>query len=153
MTYDVIDALRQRPPAPPAKPRYTRGPRPGFDPAVLDRNRGPITPGEFRGWIEQARTEKERRVPLEHKIDLIFRAVSRDTGVSRADLIGPSRKVAICSARGELIYELAGKTRLYLEEIGVLLGGRDHCTIINAIKRHCRRYQLEWPRERQGGAS
>ena len=153
MMYDIIDSMRQRPAARPVQERYTRGPRPSFDPAVLDRNRGPIVPGEFRGWIDEARDARDARDPHQHKIDLIFERVIRDTGVSRADLTGSSRMGAITRARAELIYELAGQTRLYLDAIGGLVGGRNHCTLVKAIERHCRRNQLEWPRERKGGAS
>lgn len=51
-----------------------------------------------------------------------------------ADLKGPSRKAAICRARREAIAMIRHDTKLSSTQIGHLLGGRDHTTILHALK-------------------
>ncbi len=52
--------------------------------------------------------------------------------VKTSDLCGPSRKKELASARHFTAYLLLTQTKLALQEVGRLLGGRDHTSIIHA---------------------
>jgi chromosomal replication initiator protein len=70
-------------------------------------------------------------VPVEE----IQQHVATAFGVSRAELIGSSRAVAPLRARQVAIFLTRETTPLSLPEIGRRYGGRDHSTILNALRR------------------
>lgn len=67
---------------------------------------------------------------------LIMRSVAYRHGISFQDLIGPSRKHVHVKARHEAIHEvkICYPCRS-LPEIGRLFGGRDHTTILHALRK------------------
>lgn len=74
-------------------------------------------------------------------IELIFAVAALVFDVPRAALAGPSRAQHIVAARQAVMLALRKRTRLSLAEIGRLLGGRDHTTVlygISAAERRCR---------------
>ena len=72
---------------------------------------------------------------LTSRVDYIIQGVAMSTGVTEDKLRGPSRTAELVEARHmamALIRELLGKS---LPQIGAAFGGRDHTTVINALKR------------------
>jgi chromosomal replication initiator protein len=68
-------------------------------------------------------------------VEEIQREVSRAFGISRAELVGSTRAAAPLRARQVAIYLTRELTDLSLPQIGRLYGGRDHSTVLNAIRR------------------
>jgi chromosomal replication initiation ATPase DnaA len=64
-----------------------------------------------------------------HPLDLA-RAVAREWGYSLADLQGWGRTKRVSLARKSLVRALYGECAMSTTEIGALLGGRDHTTIL-----------------------
>lgn len=62
--------------------------------------------------------------------------VATERQVPLARLIGPSREHAICRARDEAIAAIYSTGKFSSTQIGRFFGGRDHSTILSAIKRH-----------------
>ena len=67
-------------------------------------------------------------------IEKIVRKVSEISGVSEQDIVGKSRKMEIAEARQVSMFlsrEILGRS---LSGIGVFFGGRDHTTVMHAVK-------------------
>lgn len=71
--------------------------------------------------------------------DLIVYRVANKHGVKVSDIKGPSRVQKYVYARQEAAYHLRFERNLSWTQIGQKLGGRDHTTIIYAIKAHTKR--------------
>lgn len=78
----------------------------------------------------------------------IMRRVAQLRGITVDDIIGESRKRPIAHARQETMWELRQRTRLSLPHIGLMLGGRDHTTVLHGVRAHEARMA-----ERQGEAA
>ena len=65
----------------------------------------------------------------------IIDAVCKFYKVKSADICGASRKAALVRARQTLMYLLRKELDLPLVQIGQLLGGRDHSTVIHSISK------------------
>lgn len=65
----------------------------------------------------------------------ICNGVARRTGTRQADIIGPGRKQDVARARQAAMYLCRVLLGLSYREIGTLFGGRDHATVIHAIKK------------------
>ncbi|HEV7345489.1 MAG TPA: helix-turn-helix domain-containing protein [Devosia sp.] len=75
----------------------------------------------------------------------ILREVCSKHEVTKAELTGGQRGRAIVLARQEASYRLKKETTLSLPQIGRKLGGRDHTTILHAVRRHAALLAgLEW---------
>lgn len=59
----------------------------------------------------------------------------RAHGTTVADMVGPNRKSAVSSLRHQLVYELYHTFKVSLPQLGRILGGRDHTTILNSLRR------------------
>jgi chromosomal replication initiator protein len=68
-------------------------------------------------------------------VEVIQERVSTAFGISRAELVGSSRAREPLNARQVAIYLTRELTDLSLPQIGRLYGGRDHSTVLNAIRR------------------
>jgi chromosomal replication initiation ATPase DnaA len=98
---------------------------------------------------EAARAARERQAVREYRvIDLsdlttirlpartIIEMVVKKTGIPYAEIVGATRKRAVAVARHEAMYEV--RTRrpdLSLPKIGRLFGGRDHTTVLYAVRK------------------
>lgn len=71
--------------------------------------------------------------------DQIVWRVAHAHGVSVADLKGTSRKQNIVIARQEAAWRLRTERNLTLNQIGALLGHKDHTTMLHAVKCHEKR--------------
>ena len=67
--------------------------------------------------------------------DRILKAVCQHFEVTVADLCSPRRPQALSFARQSAMFLLRERTELSLSEIGVLLGGRDHTTILHGVRK------------------
>jgi chromosomal replication initiator protein len=68
-------------------------------------------------------------------VEEIQQRVSKAFGISRAELVGSTRAATPLGARQVAIYLTRELTDLSLPQIGRLYGGRDHSTVLNAIRR------------------
>lgn len=62
--------------------------------------------------------------------------VCQKHGISLVDLIGQRRDRLSAKARHEAFYRMRHETTMSLPAIGRRMGGRDHTTVMNGIKRH-----------------
>jgi chromosomal replication initiator protein len=76
---------------------------------------------------------EERRPSV--RPDAVLRVVSRYYGVSLDDLRGKARDRKIVGPRQLAMYLLREDVRLSLPEIGALLGGRDHSTVLHGYEK------------------
>jgi chromosomal replication initiator protein len=74
---------------------------------------------------------RRRATPVEE----IQQRVATAFGISRAELVGSSRAAAPLRARQVAILLTREASGLSLPEIGRLYGGRDHSTVLNALRR------------------
>lgn len=70
--------------------------------------------------------------PLEVTIDKIFSATVKKYGVPREEIVGKKRTKDIMVARHVSIYLVREITEMSFPNIGKLLGGRDHATMISS---------------------
>ncbi len=73
----------------------------------------------------------------------IMDEVTRRFGVSQTDLSGPSRKKAIVKARHVAMYLLREELTMSDTDIGRLLGGRSHSTVISALDKMGREVNID----------
>jgi chromosomal replication initiator protein len=66
---------------------------------------------------------------------LVIGATSRQHGLTAADLVGPSRCRQVSLARGMAMYLARRLTPKSLESIGAAFGGRDHTTVLHAVRK------------------
>ena len=71
--------------------------------------------------------------------DVIIYRVAKAHEISVADIKGSCRKKYIVAARQEAAWRLREERKLTLNQIGSLLGHKDHTTILHAIKAHEKR--------------
>lgn len=57
-------------------------------------------------------------------------------GMTRAQVLSVRRAVPIVAARHEAMYRLSKETSMSLPAIGRRMGGKDHTTVLHAIRRH-----------------
>jgi chromosomal replication initiation ATPase DnaA len=62
--------------------------------------------------------------------------IARQHGFTFRQLISPRRNQKLAIARQHAMYELDRRTSLSLPQIGKLLGGRDHTTVLHGIRAH-----------------
>lgn len=77
----------------------------------------------------------QRQRPTQSRPEQIQRQVAREFGISREELIGPGRSATPLRARQVAIYLTRELTDLSLPQIGRLYGGRDHSTVLGAVRR------------------
>jgi chromosomal replication initiator protein len=68
-------------------------------------------------------------------VEEIQERVATAFGISRAELVGPTRAATPLRARQVAILLTREATDLSLPQIGQLYGGRDHSTVLNALRR------------------
>ncbi len=78
-------------------------------------------------------TELKESVTVTAK--MVLDLISKHFDVENADICGRSRSSRLTSARHMAMYLLRHEAKMGFKEIGKLLGGRDHSTIINACQK------------------
>lgn len=76
------------------------------------------------------------------EMEQIAEAVATETGISVALMKGPSRSKSIFYARAEAMRRIRETGRYSTPQIGRFFGGRDHASVLNAIKQAEIRKQL-----------
>lgn len=71
----------------------------------------------------------------------IIRDVCEKHTVTRGELLGHQRQQRIVIARHEAMYRMKRETTMSLPAIGRRLGGKDHSTVINAVRKHQQRME------------
>lgn len=94
----------------------------------------PPKPDRPRDMISIAHTVPSE-VPLTDA-QRIMKEVCAKHRITRAELIGRQRSAPIAAARHEAAYRMKKETILSLPQIGRRLGGRDHTTALNSIRRY-----------------
>jgi len=74
------------------------------------------------------------RTPRRSTMDIVDQVAGKH-GVTRADIIGPSRVRAVSQARHEAAYRIVVELGMSLPMVGRVLGARDHTTILNSVRR------------------
>lgn len=92
----------------------------------------PITLTAVEHIIRDLMCSKE---PRRIKIDDILRVISRHYGVSRGDILSERRNRSIVLPRQVGMYLAKRLTARSLPEIGRRFGGRDHTTVLHAIRK------------------
>ena len=69
------------------------------------------------------------------KIRAVQEEVAQQFGITRADIIGPSRNTKHVAARQLAIWRVKQETPLSLPAIGRHFGGRDHTTALHSIRK------------------
>lgn len=87
---------------------------------------------------ERARAELRGRPKISNALPFsaIMARVSRATGVSKAEILSARRHRHTVLARQAVAYWAYRRTVLSLPEIGRKLGGRDHTTILSAVRNY-----------------
>jgi hypothetical protein len=83
----------------------------------------------------EAKLRQTADQPVRIKIEDIQRAVSRHYGVSRSGLVGKLRTHVIVKPRQVAMYLCKLLTPRSLTEIGRRFGGRDHTTVLHAVRK------------------
>ena len=91
-------------------------------------------------------TPEQKRITVQAIID----AVTKYYGVRTADLQGKRRHKSIAFPRQVCMYLARRHTRYSLEEVGGYFGGRDHTTVLHAVRTGHRRRRGR-PGDRQAG--
>lgn len=78
----------------------------------------------------------------------ILRSVAKKHRLKVEDIIGPRKTQDICLARFEAAWRMRTRTDMSLPAIGRKLGGRDHSTVLHAIRRFERMRGNGGPAER-----
>lgn len=76
----------------------------------------------------------------------IIQRVAKEFDVTPKALTGQSRKRPLVYYRHAAMYACVCETDASLPEIGRRFGGRDHTTVINAVRTHARRQNVPLPR-------
>jgi chromosomal replication initiator protein len=73
--------------------------------------------------------------PTDPGMQNILCVVARQFSLAPRDLVGSSRRRTVTTARGVAIHLARSTTQASLQEIGRMLGNRDHSTVINSLRR------------------
>lgn len=103
-----------------------------------------------RDVFAERRRAREQRIEeflrsaaeIKARWQVILDEVARKHGIPTRKIIGTERSRDLLPARYEYIYRLRTELGWSLPQIGRRCGGRDHTTILNALRRHCRNHGL-----------
>jgi len=72
---------------------------------------------------------------------LLFSIITKETGLSKEDVVSKTRKPDYADARRIFAVIIKSNFKVSLRDIGNILGGRDHATVISSIKKHDELYE------------
>jgi nicotinate-nucleotide adenylyltransferase len=73
--------------------------------------------------------------------NLLFSIIAKETGLSKEEVVSKNRKPDYADARRVFAVIIKSNFKVSLRDIGNILGGRDHATIISSIKKHDELYE------------
>jgi chromosomal replication initiator protein len=91
-----------------------------------------ITPDLIKGILGKGEEEAGRAKASPGEI---ITAVSKYFSIGKKPLLGPSRARPVARPRQILMYILRTQLSLPLQEVGRLVGGRDHTTVMHAVEK------------------
>ena len=100
---------------------------------VITKDRCPACGGS--GEIEFTNPTVLMGTGIMHYAREVLKEVANAHGLKVGDVIGPSRAQHLALARFDAAQRMRDELSMTLESIGVVLGGRDHSTIINMLRR------------------
>lgn len=77
---------------------------------------------------------------FKEEFKILFKIIQKELKISRENVISKSRKGEIVDARRIIIFIAKKNSKLSLNKIGKFVGGRDHATVLNSIKKHKQLY-------------
>jgi glycerol-3-phosphate dehydrogenase len=95
-------------------------------------------------WVASSSTETflNKAKPTYIIVREVLFAVAEKHGVTPEDICSARRNLVVVLARHEVCYRLRKETPWSLPRIGQYLGGKDHATVINGIRKHAERNGL-----------
>ncbi|MBQ7634700.1 MAG: chromosomal replication initiator protein DnaA [Bacteroidaceae bacterium] len=90
--------------------------------------------GEIDCTLAASIISKTVNAPSQIEIADVIAVVARHQGVSRRDMTSKSRKQPVVAARHMAMYLLKKHLGLRYQEIGEVFGGRDHSTVLHALR-------------------
>lgn len=99
----------------------------------------PWSPPRVRPDQTPAHTRAQASIAVSGPSREIIHRVATKYGMTTADLIGPARSRWFAYARQEAMYRIRQERGLSLPQIGAILGGRDHTTVLHGIRCHADR--------------
>jgi len=116
----------------------------GLEPSLGSRLSGGLVvsmppTGTTRGRADGDTRAGQRPITLRRVIN----AAARHAGLEPADLVGPSRCRQVSQARGIAIYLARRLSTQSLQAIGNAFGGRDHTTVLHALRATERRRSVD----------
>jgi chromosomal replication initiator protein len=94
----------------------------------------PERPPTLDELIERA---KEKFQPLKKSVvNVIMEDVAKRHNVDVKDMKGKSRKACFVPARSEFAWICVRQRKMSLTKVGQMLGGRDHTTILHAVRQY-----------------
>lgn len=128
-------AKEPRPKAPPKAPKPTKAPRAVALPEVPDLEVPAAAPPRKTEWqavstISKCLRAAERAGMLPH-----LHAAAERHGVTVTAIVGAGRDANIVRARREAVWRLSALAGLSSVRIGLILGERDHSTILDYLKK------------------
>lgn len=104
--------------------------------AVVSKHAAPETPPRSEYWFWPAQdTPSEVREPARPSVRDIQKAVVAHYPVGRTDLISARRTADVVRPRQVAMYLAKKLTLRSLPEIGRAFGGRDHTTVLHAVRK------------------
>jgi chromosomal replication initiation ATPase DnaA len=92
--------------------------------------------------LRERRRKEQREETFNDAVIRIQREVARNHGLLEMDILTACRSAKVVAARHEAMFRAAAETTLSFPKLAVLFGGRDHTTIMHAIKAHAKRMQI-----------
>lgn len=107
----------------------------------------PVEPSDDEIWAQAAQAYRLQvaamTVPACHPArstaKRIIAQVAEQHGLTAAELLGATRVRSIAYARQEAMWRISRELGRSLPEIGRMMGGRDHTTVLHGIRAHERR--------------
>ncbi|MBP3227225.1 MAG: chromosomal replication initiator protein DnaA [Bacteroidaceae bacterium] len=90
--------------------------------------------GEIDCQLAASVISKTVNAPTEVTVNDVLVAVAKQTGVTRRDIGSKSRRAPVVAARHMAAYLLKKHLDLRYTDIGEALGGRDHSTVLHALR-------------------
>lgn len=120
------------PPEPPPPPKIAIPP-PITEEEAFERSR--FADAALRPFPEFIGPMSQLRGPYTPSVGLIQSLVANHYGITRVDMLGPRRKAVFIKPRHIAMYLARKLTKHSLPELGHHFGGRDHTTVLSAIRK------------------
>lgn len=96
-----------------------------------------VAPTAFRSIVDMVDYVIEMPSPTRWKV--IVKEVCEQHGVTFSQVIGRQRSRPLVAARFEAYFRLSEETGFSLPQIGKLMGGKDHTSVLHGIRMHKQR--------------